>query len=238
MYNIVEQIESRYIAEFRNDAVRARYALIPRSLRQDILIRKLNCKPQGNRKTMIRWGSPEQKSLCFVSMSNITADSVELTVFPTPDPTSADAQWYTEAGLRGVVTDDGIMKKLVFYKKADGSRVRLRFKHLTWDEAARIMQPVVMWSRKNQNMMRAQPLANGVGLKEYEMIALILKTAGGSARLDDICAAYANLFGFALTPELADGVKVVLLQHSSDSDQFIGDKDVFRKADGDAWALR
>lgn len=238
MYNIVEQIENRYIAEFRNETVRACYALIPRRLRQDILIRKLNCKPQGNRKTIIRWGSPEHKSLCFVSMSNITADSVELTVLPTPDPTSADAQWYTEAGLRGVIADDSIMKKLVFYKKADGSRVRLRFKHLTWDEAARIMQPVVMWTRRNQNMARTQPLTNGVGLKEYEMIALILKTSGGSARLDDISAAYANLFGFALTPELADGVKVVLLQHSSDSDQFIGDKDVFRKAGDDAWALR
>ena len=238
MYNIVEQIENRYITEFQNDEVNTLYNLIPRKLRQDVLIRKLNCKPQGNRKTMIRWGSPDVKSLCFVSMSNITADSVELTVLPTPAPNSPDAAWYTEDGLRAVVTDADILKKLVFYKKADGSRLRLRFKHLSWAEVEKIIQGVVMWSRKNQNQTQSAPRTNNVGLKEYEMIALILKTVGGSAELDKICEKYADLFGFSLTPELADGVKVALFQHSSDSDQFIGDKDLFKKAGDNVWALR
>lgn len=238
MYNIVEQIESRYVSEFKDEAVRGVYALIPRGLRQDILIRKLNCKPQGYRTSIIRWGSPEIKSLYFVGMSNISAESVELTVYPNPAPDSADARWYDEAALRDVIADDGVAKKLVLYKKADGSHLRLRFKHLTWEEAERVMPGVVMWSRKNQNKTQASTRTGGVGLKEYEMIALILRNAGGSATLDDICAAYARLFGFALTPELADGVKVALLQHSSDSDQFIGDKDVFRCVGDGTWALR
>ncbi len=241
MINLVEQIENRYITQLETDAERQMYQRIPVALRQGIMIRKLNCKPYGRRKTMIRWGSPDEKALGFVCMGNMTEDSLELTVLPTPAPSEPDAAWYTEAGLREVVTNPDILKKLVVYKKNDGSRIRLRFKHLTWKEACEIIQPLVLWSRKHQNEVRAassKPKGNTVGVNEFEMLALVMHKFEGGASAEKIAEGYANLFGFNLTDEIVDGVKVALHQHSSDSDQFIGGKDMFKKNADGSWSLR
>lgn len=241
MINLVEQIENRYIAQLENDVEREMYRRIPAALRQGIMIRKLNCKPYGRRKTMIRWGSPDIKTMGFVCMGNMTEHTLELTVLPTPSPDDPNAAWYTEQGLRAVVENPLILKKLVAYKKNDGSRTRLRFKHLTWDEAAEIMQPVVLWTRKNQNEVRlatTKPKGNTVGVNEFEMLALVMRKFEGGATVEQIAEGYANLFGFNLTDEIVEGVRISLYQHSSDSDQFIGGKDMFKKEAADTWILR
>ena len=241
MFNLVEQIENRYITQLENDAEREMYNLIPQNLRQGLMIRKLNCKPYGRRKTMIRWGSPDDKSLGFVCMGNMTSETLELTVLPTPAPDEADAAWYKEDELRQLITNPEILKKLVVYKKHDGSRIRMRFKHLTWDEAEEIIQPLVLWTRKHQNEVRAasaKPRGNTVGVNEFEMLALVMRKYEGGASAEKIAEGYANLFGFNLTDEIIDGVKVALYQHSSDSDQFIGGKDMFKKNADGSWSLR
>mgnify|MGYP007102019958 CR=1 FL=1 len=78
----------------------------------------------------------------------------------------------------------------------------------------------------------------GVSKDYSEMIALVLKTMGGTAHIDQICEKYAALFGFSLTPEIEKGVKTALYQYTSDSDQYLGVKDLFKKAGEDTWALR
>ena len=241
MINLVEQIENRYLTQLETGEERKLYALIPVKIRQGILIRRLNCKPYGRRKTMIRWGSPDLKSSGFVCMGNMTEETLELTVLPTPAQTHLDAAWYTRESLLEVIKNPTVQEKLIFYKKADGTRMRLRFKHLTWDEAAEILQPVVLWSRKHQNEVRAatvKPRGNSVGVNEFEMLVLVLQKLGGSGTVAQIAEGYANLFGFTLTDEITDGVKVALFQHSSDSDQYIGTKDLFKKISADTWALR
>ena len=241
MINLVEQIENRYIAQLDSDDEREMYRLIPAKIRQGILIRKLNCKPYGKRKTMIRWGAPDVKSSGFICMANMTAKTLELIVLPTPAQTDPDAVWYTPEGLLDLIKNPAIKEKLIFYKKEDGSRMRLRFKHLTWDEAAEILQPIVLWSRKNQNAVRAattKPRGNTVGVNEFEMLVLVLKKLGGRGTVSQIAENYANLFGFTLTDEIIDGVKLALFQHSSDSDQYIGTKDLFKKLPDDVWTLR
>ncbi|MBQ7158510.1 MAG: hypothetical protein IJS09_03655 [Treponema sp.] len=241
MINLVEQIENRYMAQLENDSERELYMRIPQKIRQGIMIRKLNCKPYGRRKTMIRWGSPELKSIGFVCMGNMTEHTLELTVLPTPAQNDPDAAWYTKEGLQEVVNNPEVLKKLVIYKKNDGSRMRMRFKHLTWDEAAEVIQPIVLWTRKHQNEVRlatTKPKGNTVGVNEFEMLALVMRKFDGGASVDKIAEGYANLFGFNLTNDIVDGVTVALSQHSSDSDQFIGGKDMFKMLPDGTWALR
>ena len=241
MINLVEQIENRYMAQLENDAERSLYQRIPVSIRQGIMIRKLNCKPYGRRKTLIRWGSPDIKSVGFVCMGNMTEHGLELTVLPTPAQNDPDAAWYTEEGLSEVIENPQILKKLVVYRKADGSRIRMHFKHLTWGEAAEIVQPVVLWTRKHQNEVRlanAKTKGNSVGVNEFEMLVLVMRKFDGGVSAQKIAEGYANLFGFNLSDDIVDGVTVALNQHSSDSSQFIGGKDLFKLLPDGTWCLR
>ena len=245
MINIVAQLENRFLSEFTNEAAKDVYALIPERLRQNVLIRKQNCKPYGTRADIIRWGAPDNAELEYVCFGDITADTVTVYVMPNPAVDAEEYDWYTEAGFRAALADcPAALERLAFQRTADGSMQRLCLRGLPWAVAESALPSVIQWTRKHQNEVLSRSpqsgasIAASVGLKEFEMIALVLKTMGGSAPLDKICQKYAALFGFALTETIAGGVKQALFQYSSDTEQFLGVKDLFRKLDDGVWALR
>lgn len=245
MINIVAQLENRFLSEFSNTQAKKIYEQIPEKLRQNILIRRQNCKPYGTRADIIRWGAPDNKEIEYICFGNIEPESVTIYVMPNPAANNTDYSWYTEANLREALSaHPEALKSLVFQKTAVDGLQRLCFRDISWELAENTLPAIIQWTRKHQNALLAHQeqqgkrIAGSVGLKEFEMIALVLKTMGGSAPLNDICKKYAALFGFNLTETIANGVKTALFQYSSDSDQFLGQKDLFKRVNEDVWALR
>lgn len=245
MINIVAQLEKRFLSEFTSAAAKDLYARIPERLRQNVLIRKQNCRPYGTRADIIRWGAPDNAELEYVCFGSVTADSVTVFVMPNPAVGADDYDWYTESSLRGALAGQtAAQARLVSQRTADGSMQRLCLRELPWAAVEAALPAIIQWTRRHQSDLlcrhpqRGASIAASVGLKEFEMVALVLKTMGGSAPFDDICQKYAALFGFTLTDAITDGVQQVLVQHTSETPQFLGGKNLFRKLDGDVWALR
>ena len=245
MINIVAQLENRFLSEFSNDEAKKLYEKIPLKLRQNVLIKKQNCKPYGNRADVILWGAPDNKDFGYFAFCDITDSSASVVVMPNPQKDAEEYRWYSQEGLsEALAALPAACAALVLQQTSDGSKVRLCLKNLPWDVVESALPAVIAWTRKHQNeVFSRQPqqkasIAASVGLKEFEMIALVLKTMGGTAHIDQICEKYAALFGFSLTPEIEKGVKTALYQYTSDSDQYLGVKDLFKKAGEDTWALR
>lgn len=245
MINIVAQLENRFLAEFSNEEAKKVYEKIPQKLRQNVLIKKQNCKPYGSRADIILWGAPDNKDFGYFAFCDISELGSTIIVMPNPEMTAAEYDWYSEDGLKNAVSDfPTACSTIVSQQTADGKMRRLLFKNLSWEDAENVLPAIIAWTRKHQNeVLSRQPqqkasIAASVGLKEFEMIALVLKTMGGSAHISQICEKYAALFGFSLTPVIEEGVKTALYQYTSDSDQYLGVKDLFKRVGEDEWTLR
>ena len=248
MINLVEQIEKKYIAEFGIETNKELYAMIPEYLRQNILIKRQNCKPYGNKKDHIQWAAPDDRSLAYFWLGKITEAGSELYILPFPGDDSPDVNWYTEKELSAVLKDTpSVLPKIVYHRQEDGSARSLRIKNLTWDEAKEILPEVIAWTRKNQNNTRtmlgtsSQTIASSVGVKEFEMVVLLLKMMGGRADFDTICKKYSKTFGFPLTDTLVEGLQKAINQHTMSSDEYIGQSDVFESVEEDGktiWILK
>ncbi|MCR5723995.1 MAG: hypothetical protein K6G80_02775 [Treponema sp.] len=245
MVNIVAQLENRFLAEFSNDDAKKLYEKIPEKFRQDVLIRKQNCKPYGRRSDVILWGAPDNKEFGYVAFCDISDSGTSVVVMPNPDVGSEEYSWYSLDNLKEVlVSVPAAVVKIVCQQTSDRSKYRLFLRDVPWALAENVLPMIIAWTRKHQNeVFSRQPqqkasIAASVGLKEFEMIALVLKTVGGTAHMDTICQKYAALFGFALTDTIRNGVKTALYQYTSDSDQFLGTKDLFKRVGDDEWTLR
>ena len=133
MINIVAQLENRFLSEFTNEDAKKLYSYIPERLRQNLLIRKQNCKPYGKRADIIHWGALDNKSLMYVCFGDITATSVALYVMPNPAVTAQEYAWYTEESLRkALAAVTAPLSSLVYQETVTGARKRLCFKKLSW----------------------------------------------------------------------------------------------------------
>lgn len=248
MINLVAQLEKKFIAEFGIEENKDLYEMIPENLRQNILIKRQNCKPYGNKTGHIQWAAPDDKTLAYFWLGKISEKGAELYILPFPDDKSPDVEWYTEAALKEVLQNTpSVLPKIIYHRQEDGSARSLRIKDLTWDEAKSILPEIIAWTRKNQNKTRSalpqssQTIASTVGVKEFEMVALLLRMMGGKADFQTICEKYSSTFGYPLTDTLVDGLQLAINQHTQDCDEYVGQADVFTytlEGDKTIWALK
>ncbi len=78
-------------------------------------------------------------------------------------------------------------------------------------------------------------------MKQVEIIVQVLSGLGGKASYRDIYLKYETVIGTRLTYGQKAGIRKCIENHSSDSDNFKGEKDLFYSVEGKGkgvWGLR